>query len=103
MQEIKCPNCGKVFQVDDTGYAQILQQVRDKEFEKELARREKEFAQKKENDVTIAKMEQEKSHQEELSRKNAELSERDREIGQDRKSTRLNSSHPTTSRMPSSA
>ena len=82
MQEIKCPNCGKVFQVDDTGYAQILQQVRDKEFEKELARREKEFAQKKENDVTIAKMEQEKSHQEELSRKNAELSERDREIGQ---------------------
>ena len=39
MQEIKCPNCGKVFQVDDTGYAQIVQQVRDKEFEKEIARR----------------------------------------------------------------
>ena len=29
MQEIKCPNCGKVFQVDDTDYAQIVQQVRD--------------------------------------------------------------------------
>lgn len=36
MAEIKCPNCGKVFQVDDTGYAQILQQVRDREFAEEL-------------------------------------------------------------------
>ena len=30
MQEIKCPNCGEVFQVDESGYAQILSQVRDK-------------------------------------------------------------------------
>ena len=43
MQEIKCPNCGKMFQVDETGYAQILQQVRDQEFEKELGRREQEL------------------------------------------------------------
>ena len=41
MQEIKCPNCGEVFQVDEAGYAQILRQVKDKEFEKELKRREK--------------------------------------------------------------
>ena len=43
MQEIKCPKCGEVFQVDEHGYAQILQQVRDKEFQKELERREGEF------------------------------------------------------------
>ena len=36
MQEIKCPNCGEVFQVDESGYAQILSQVRDKEFDKEI-------------------------------------------------------------------
>ena len=36
MQEIRCPNCGEVFQVDETGYEQIAQQVRNKEFEKEL-------------------------------------------------------------------
>ena len=30
MHEIKCPNCGEVFQVDESGYAQIVQQIRDK-------------------------------------------------------------------------
>lgn len=80
MQEMKCPNCGKVFQVDETGYAQILQQVRDKEFEKELERREQELNRKKESDLSIARMEQEKSHNEELSKKNSELADKDREI-----------------------
>ena len=41
MQELKCPKCGEVFQVDETGYDQIVHQVRDKEFIKELDRREK--------------------------------------------------------------
>ena len=36
MAVIKCPNCGKVFQVDEAGYAQILQQVRDAEFKRQL-------------------------------------------------------------------
>ena len=35
MQEIKCPNCGKTFVVDDAGYAQIVRQVRDSEFDRE--------------------------------------------------------------------
>ncbi len=43
MQEIKCPKCGEVFQVDGSGYAAILKQVHDKEFEKEIQRREAEF------------------------------------------------------------
>ncbi len=60
MQEIKCPNCGTVFQVDESGYTQILQQVRDREFEKELQRRKQELEQKKNDDMTIALMEQEK-------------------------------------------
>ena len=36
MPDIKCPNCGTVFSVDDMTYASISKQVRDKEFEKEL-------------------------------------------------------------------
>ena len=36
MPDIKCPNCGTVFSVDDTTYASIAHQIRDKEFEKEL-------------------------------------------------------------------
>ena len=35
MNEVKCPNCGTVFEVDDSHYADIVRQVRDKEFEKE--------------------------------------------------------------------
>ena len=62
MQEIKCPNCGQVFQVDESGYAQIVQQVRDREFEKELERRQQEMARQKESDLTVAKMRQEQQH-----------------------------------------
>ena len=75
MQEIKCPNCGTTFQVDETGYAQILQQVRDKEFDKELKRREQELAQKKEDDLTIARMELER----EIERLKAQLKNADTE------------------------
>lgn len=32
MHEIKCPNCGKTFNLDETGYADILNQVRNEAF-----------------------------------------------------------------------
>ena len=82
MQEIKCPNCGEVFQVDETGYAQIARQVRDREFEKELKRREDALNQKKDNDIIIARMEQEKSYSEEIAKKNSELAAKEHEIEQ---------------------
>ena len=43
MQEIKCPKCGEVFQVDESGYAAIVKQIRDKEFQKEVCEREAQF------------------------------------------------------------
>ena len=43
MQEIKCPKCGTVFQVEESGYAEIVKQVRDKEFEKAIADRVREM------------------------------------------------------------
>ena len=80
MQEIKCPHCGQVFQVDESGYASIVQQVRDSEFHKELERREAELREKNESSVKIARMEQEKVSAEELQRKNDRIAEMDKEI-----------------------
>lgn len=39
MAEIRCPHCGEVFTVDETEYAQIVKQVRDAEFERDIAER----------------------------------------------------------------
>ena len=38
MNQIKCPKCGEVFTVDESGYADIVKQVRDKEFRREMER-----------------------------------------------------------------
>ena len=54
MQEIKCPKCGEVFQVDESGYAAIVKQVRDDEFKKELEQRERAFAHEKSMAVELA-------------------------------------------------
>lgn len=43
MNEIKCPNCGQMFTVDEAGFAAILSQVRTSEFDKEIEKREKEI------------------------------------------------------------
>ena len=80
MQEIKCPNCGQVFQVDETGYAQIVQQVRDSEFEKEIARRENELAERRENELRMARMEQEKEFDKAISAKESEIADKDKAI-----------------------
>jgi len=82
MQEIKCPNCGEVFAVDESGYAQIVKQVRDREFAKELKQREDDFAKMKESALKLAQMEQKEELARALSSKDAELSEKDRIIGQ---------------------
>ena len=58
MQEIKCPNCGKTFVVDDSGYAQIAQQVRDSEFDRALRQRERDIAEAKEKELELAQMRQ---------------------------------------------
>lgn len=54
MNEIKCPKCGEVFQVDEAGYSAIVQQVRSKEFDKEIKEREKQFLDEKASAVALA-------------------------------------------------
>lgn len=65
MPEIKCPKCGEVFTVDESGYAAIAGQVRNQEFYKELQEREKRFQKEKDSELSLmktqAQMEKEKS------------------------------------------
>ena len=86
MQEIKCPKCGEIFQVDESGYASIVKQVRDKEFTKEIESRKAQFESEKDNAVQLAKLEAEKLFNEKLSQKETELAEtevkKDKEIAE---------------------
>ena len=80
MHEIKCPKCGEVFQVDETGYAQLLTQVRDEAFEEELHKRAKELEDKNKSDLKMAQMEQEKSFAKTVTDKDKEIADKEMEI-----------------------
>ena len=67
MNEIKCPKCGEVFQVDASGYAAILKQVRDAEFGKELDAHRAQAAAEKEAAVKLARAEAENALREALA------------------------------------
>ena len=54
MGEIKCPKCGTSFKVDESGYAEILKQVRDEEFKKDLAEREELILAKQKSQLEVA-------------------------------------------------
>jgi len=75
MQDIKCPHCNKVFKVDEAGFANILKQVRDSQFEKEIHERLELAEKEKANAVKIAESNLEKTFQEKLSNKDKELTE----------------------------
>lgn len=80
MQEIRCPHCGEVFQVDETGYAQIAQQVRDREFSRELERRQKELEDKQRSQLEVIRLQEEQARTQSLSRKEAELAQKEQTI-----------------------
>ncbi len=60
MSEIRCPRCGEVFTVDESGYAALLNQVRDQEFQRELAERGRlaEEAHRQETALAVARAEE---------------------------------------------
>lgn len=73
MNEIKCPKCGEVFEVNEVSYAAILKQVRDQEFDKEIRQREKAFENDKENAVEIAIAKKASEKEREIANKNTEI------------------------------
>ncbi len=74
MKEIKCPNCGKVFSVDESGYAAILNQVKNEEFDKEIKEREEAIKVKVLSDSLIQKQQLEKEKDQQISELNQIIS-----------------------------
>ena len=75
MNEIICPNCNKAFKVDETGYADILKQVKDQKFEEEINARLKLADQAKTDAVMLAEANVKNSIQQTLFDKEKELTE----------------------------
>lgn len=75
MKDIKCPNCGKDFKIDEAGFTDILKQVRDDQFEKELSERLDMAEKEKQNALSLTKSNFENVLQKELSKKDKEILE----------------------------
>ncbi len=73
MNEIKCPHCGEVFQVDERGFADIVRQVRTQEFSKEIAQREQMLKERNEQEVKLAIANAQQKAQEEASSLDAQI------------------------------
>ena len=64
MNEIKCPKCGTVFQINETDYESILKQIKNHEFEKEIQLREEQFRKEKEHEIKLTESNKELEIQE---------------------------------------
>ena len=75
MNEIKCPHCGEAFTIDEAGYADILSQVKTKEFEKELHERLQEADRLKKAEIELAEQKAVEKVKDEVAKKDASLAE----------------------------
>ena len=73
MNEIICPHCHKAFKVDEAGYADILKQVRDHQFEEELHNRLALAEKDKQSAIQIAEAKVREALQEQLAQKETAL------------------------------
>ena len=73
MAEIKCPKCGTSFKVDESGYTEILKQVRNEEFSKDLAERERLLMEKHRNQIELLKKQSETEIAKDLNKKEQEI------------------------------
>ena len=75
MNEIKCPHCGEMFTIDEAGFAAILKQVRDAEFDKDARRHEQLMASEKQQAVQLAVAEALAKAQGDAAQKEARIAE----------------------------
>ena len=75
MNEIKCPHCGEVFKVDASGYADIVKQVRDAEFSRDLDERVKAVQREGEQALELERSRSTAALQQAKSQRNAQLVE----------------------------
>lgn len=81
MNEVICPNCKKAFKIDEAGYADILKQVRDTEFDKQLQERLALAEKDKNNAIELAKEKFSGQLRDALSEKENEISKLKAELG----------------------
>ena len=82
MKELKCPNCGSVFSVDEADYASIVSQVKTQEFDAEIEARLKEIMKQNKLQQEADSMKISQKYQEQLNSKEIELSRKENEIVQ---------------------
>ena len=75
MKEIKCPNCKKAFKIDESGYADILNQVRDEKFQEEIENRLQLAENDKLNAIELAKNEIQHQMNEQLNKRDITIAE----------------------------
>jgi len=75
VNEIICPHCNKAFKIDEAGYADILKQVRDHQFEKELKKELDHAEQERENAIKLANANHKNTLQAKLAEKDKEIAE----------------------------
>ena len=80
MNEIKCPKCGEPFQIDEAGYAAILKQVHDREFDKEIEKKVRELEKDKDNAVDMALLKADAKSKQDLAELKNELLEKENRI-----------------------
>lgn len=80
MKELKCPNCGSVFSVDEADYAAIVGQVKNAEFQQELDLRVAELHEKQQAELENKELKAKQDFERQLGAKNVELSKKDAEI-----------------------
>lgn len=75
MNEIVCPNCRKAFKVDEAGFADILKQVRDSQFDEELHKRLAEAEKAKQTEIELAAAKATNDFQKEAAKKEQEIAD----------------------------
>ena len=75
MNELKCPHCGQVFQVDESGYADLVRQVRDEQFTAELHERAEAMERERAQAVELTKRDAEGARQQAVAERDAKIAE----------------------------
>ena len=89
MNELKCPNCGALFEVNETHYESIAKQIKNNEFLKEVELKEKEFQKEKENAIKWAEANIEKKLLEEINKKDLEIAQLKNQVQLTQRQTEL--------------
>ena len=90
MNEIKCPKCHTVFQINETDYESITKQIKDKEFEKEISRKEEQFKLDKELSIQKAVSSLKEELSKEIAEKELENSKLKQSLEMQEEQTKIN-------------